>query len=89
VRNRRRDRPARQAEPSPTAQEQAVRDAEAIVCLAWAKELLHQNDRTAIALDAARRECQAARERLAAAQHGGDPRRISLAHAMLEDALEV
>ena len=66
-----------------------MRDVEAIVCAAWAEELLHQNDCTAIALDAARQECGAASERLVAAQHGGDPRRISQAHAMLENALEV
>lgn len=66
-----------------------MRDAEAIVCLAWAEELLRQNERTAIALNAARQEYQAASDRLVAAQHCGDPRRISAAHAALEDALEV
>jgi hypothetical protein len=89
VRNRRRDRPARQADRSPTVQERAVRDAEAIVSLAWAEELLRENERTAIALDSARRECRAASDRLAAAQHRGDPREIGAAHAVLEDALEV
>jgi len=65
----------------------AVRDAEAIVCLAWATELLHRRDFTALALDTARQECQAASDRLVVAQRCGDPRQISLAHAMLEDAL--
>lgn len=89
VRDRRRARAARRADPSLTAQEHAVRDAEAIVCLAWAEELLHQNDRMALALDTARQECQAASDRLVAAQHCGDPRQIGMAHAMLEDALAV
>ena len=89
VRDRRRDRAPRHTDPPLTAQEQAVRDAEAIVCLAWAEELLRQNDRIAIVIDTARQECQAASDRLVAAQHCGDPRQISLAHAMLEDALEV
>lgn len=66
-----------------------MRDAEAIVCLAWAEELLRRNDCAALALDAARQECQAASDRLGAAQRYGDPRKIILAHGMLEDALEV
>lgn len=64
-----------------------MRGAEAIVCLAWAQELLDRHDATALALATARRACQAASDRLAMAQRSGDPRRISLAHAMLEDAL--
>lgn len=89
VRGRRRLRAARSADPSLAAGEAAVRDAEAIVCTAWAGELLRQNDSAAIALHAARKERQRASERLVAAQRFGDPRRISVAHAMLEDALEV
>lgn len=64
-----------------------MRDAEAIVCLAWAEELLDRRDVTALALDTARQGCQAASDRLAMAQRCGDPGRISLAHVMLEDAL--
>lgn len=89
MRNRRGERPAGDADPSPAVRDQAVRDAEAIVCLAWAEELLRRNERTAISLNAARQEYQAASERLVATQYCGDPRRISAARAMLEDALEV
>lgn len=88
MRNRRGERPAGDADPSPAVRDQAVRDAEAIVCLAWSEELLRRNERTAISLNAARQEYRAASERLVAAQHCGDPRRISAARAMLEDALE-
>lgn len=89
ARRRRRVRAVRSADSSPAAGEQAVRDAEAIVCMAWAKELLRQNDSTAIALHAARQERRNAIERLVAAQRYGDAGRISAAHAMLDDALEV
>lgn len=89
VRSRRRERSVRHADSSWSAREQAVRDAEAIVCAAWAEELLRQTDCTAIALDAARQECRVASERLVAAQHFGDLRRISQAHLMMEYALEV
>ena len=64
-----------------------MRDAEAIVCLAWAEELLDRRGASALALDAAREGCRAASDRLAMARRCGDPGRISLAHVMLEDAL--
>jgi hypothetical protein len=74
---------------SRAAQEHAVRDAETIVCLAWAEVLLARRDFSALALVSARQGCQAASDRFAMAQRCGDPGRISLAHAMLEDALGV
>jgi hypothetical protein len=86
--DQRRGRFARRTDSSLIAQ-QAVRDAEAVVCLAWAEELLRRHDCTAVAADAARQEYQAASDRFAAARHCGDPGRISLAHAMLQDAMEV
>jgi hypothetical protein len=88
LRDRRSGRRARCTDSSLTAQQQAVRDAEAIVCLAWAEELLRQHKCTAVILDAARQERRAASERLAAARRCGEPGRISLAQAMLQDATQ-
>ena len=45
----------RHTDSSGTAQEHAVRGAEAIVCLAWAQELLDRHDATALARATARR----------------------------------
>ena len=61
VRNRRLDLAARLVDSSLTVLKQAVRDAEAIVCTAWAEELLQRNNRTAIAFEAARQECRVLR----------------------------
>ena len=65
-----------------------MRAAELIVGRAWAEELLRRHGCMAFALDAAREACQDARDRLAAAQRSGDPRRINLAHDALEYAIE-
>ena len=88
ARGRRRARAAQDAVPSPTVDELAVRAAEAIVGRAWAKRLLRHYDRADRALDAARRQCEAAAGCLVVAQRSGDPSEISLAHAALERALD-
>ena len=74
--------------PSPlVADNQAVRTAEAIVCRAWALELLRRRDQLEFEVSAAYEDCAAADRRLTAAQRDGDPRKIELAHAALERAL--
>ena len=88
ARGRRRARATQDAVPSPTVDELAVRAAEAIVGRAWAKRLLRHYDRADRALDAARRQCEAAAGCLVVAQRSGDPSEISLAHAALERALD-
>jgi hypothetical protein len=87
-RTRRRSRAANSARSPLVANDQAVRTAEAIVCRAWAEELLRQRDHEESAVNAALAACDIARQRLSAAQRDGDPRKISLAHAALEHALE-
>lgn len=71
------------------ADNQAVRTAEAIVGRAWAEELLHRRDRLEFEVSAAYEDCAAAHRCLAAAQHDGDPRAISLSHGALERALAI
>jgi hypothetical protein len=70
------------------ADEQAVGAAEAVVRRAWAEELLRRRDHAQFAVHAAQQDCEAAYRRVAAAQRDGDPRRIGLAHAALERAVE-
>jgi hypothetical protein len=72
-----------------TADELVVRVAEAVVGQAWAVELTWRHDKAADDLHAAEALCEAARQRVEAAQRTGDPRRISLAHAHLERALVI
>jgi hypothetical protein len=67
--------------------EQAVLDAQQIVRHAWELELLRQRDRLHFAVHAANQDCDTAHQRLAQAQHDGDPRAISAAHTALESAL--
>jgi hypothetical protein len=88
-RARQQGRPARCADCSTTAQERAVRAAEAVVLRAWAEELLRQYDCMAVALDAARQKRRIASERLLAADILGEPRGISIAHAALVAAMDV
>jgi hypothetical protein len=76
------------ATPPPITGDQAVGVAEAIVCRAWARELLRQRDHMEFALRAASEDCDAAYAALAAAQRDGDPRKISVAHAALEQAVD-
>ena len=83
----RRTRAGHGAPSTLVADNQAVRTAEAIVCRAWALELLRRRDRLELDVSAAYRDCAAAGRRLTAAQCDGDPRKIELAHAALERAL--
>lgn len=87
MRGRRHEDDPRNVRSSPSADEQAVHAAEAIVGRAWVEQLLRYHDRMRIALDAAGETCQAAVDRLCAEQRGGDPGRISTAHAVLEHAI--
>jgi hypothetical protein len=74
--------------PQPFADEQAVRRAEEVVRRAWARELLRQRDHLEFAMRVAYEDSNAAYEALASAQRDGDPRRIGVAHAALEGALD-
>lgn len=85
---RRRARAAQGAQSLLIAHERAVGVAEAVVRRAWAEELLRRSDHADFAVRAARQGREAAYGRLAAAQLDGDPRKISLAHAWLERALD-
>lgn len=88
ARSRRRTRGGRRVVSSRSADELAVRAAEAIVGRAWAEQLLRYHDRMDNAFHAARQRCETAAGRLVTAQRYGDPGEISLAHAALEQALE-
>ena len=83
----RRNRPADGAPSNLIADNQAVRTAEAILCRAWARELLRRRDRLEFEVRVAHEDCAAAQRHLAAARRDGDPRKIGLAHAALERAL--
>jgi len=85
---RRRARVAQSSAPSPSADELAVRAAEAIVGRSWAEQLLRYYDRMDSAFNAARQQREAAAGCLVVAQRRGDPGEISLAHAALELALD-
>jgi len=86
---RRPDTPGPDAAPdAPYEPDHAVCDAEQIVRDAWAAELAEQHGRMEAALQAVSGQCDGAYRRLAAAQRGGDPKKIAAAHAALETALE-
>jgi hypothetical protein len=72
-----------------TADELAVHVAEAVVCQAWSQELTRRHDHAAFTVRVAEETCETARRRLDAAYDDSDPRRISLAHAHLERALNI
>lgn len=72
-----------------TADELVVRVAEAVVGQAWAVELIRRHDYAAFTVRVAEEACETERQRLGAAYGNGDPRRISLAHAHLERAVDV
>jgi hypothetical protein len=72
-----------------TADEQAVRVAEAVVGQAWAVELIRRHDMAVDDLHAGEKLFATARQRLDAARGNGDPRRISLARAHLERASSI
>jgi hypothetical protein len=67
---------------------QIVWDAEGTVRQAWAHELLRQQSHLEFARSAASQDRDTALECLAAAQRDGEPRKISAAHAVVEQALE-
>jgi hypothetical protein len=85
---RRRARTARDQGSPLVAAEQVVRTAEAIVGRAWAEHLIRRRGELDWAVKAAYETSEAAYQRLATAQRGRDPRKISLAQAALERALE-
>lgn len=89
ARSRRRTRAGRRVVSSRSADELAVQAAEAIVGRAWAEQLLRYYNRMDNAFHAARERCETAAGTLVTAQRYGDPGEISLAHAALEQALEV
>ena len=89
MRGRRRERAPRNTPSSLSAGEHAVLDAETIVSHAWIEQLLRYQGRMELSLAAVLETCHGAGERLAEEQSQGDPRRISVAHAELEHAIEV
>jgi transposase InsO family protein len=84
----RRERAPRSARLALAAGEQVVHAAEAIVGRAWAEDLLRDCDRMDRAVNAAREQYEAACLRLFAAQRCGDPGEISVAHVMVERAID-
>jgi hypothetical protein len=56
---------------------------------AWEELLLEHRDQMESTQQAAFVRCDSAYLRLSAAQRGGDPQQIAVAHAMLQQALEV
>lgn len=87
MRGRRREVSSDEVRPSQSADEQAVRAAEAIVGRAWVERLLHYHVRMQSALAAGRETCRHAADRLAAEQRHGDARGIGAAHTALEHAI--
>jgi hypothetical protein len=75
--------------PALIADVQAVRTAEAIVCRAWAEELLRRRDSMEAAVISAHESCEATYVLLRAALRDGDPRTIGLAQTAFERALEL
>jgi len=66
----------------------AVHAAEEIVRRAWVEELLRRKDHLDVALQTAFGYCDVAHQRLAAAQRGGDPRKIGAARARAQRAVD-
>jgi hypothetical protein len=87
-RRRARAAQAQSAAPCLSAGDQVVYAAEAIVRRAWAERLLRYCDHLDCAFAAACEQYEAACVRLAAAQRGGGPSEISVAHAALQRALD-